>query len=98
MAIPIEKSVAAPVSATECGLPAALSVIVAAPVRLPAAVGLNVTLIEQLPPAATLEPQLSVLLKSPLFAPPSTRLLILNTPLPLFVSVTACELLVDPTI
>jgi hypothetical protein len=75
-----------------------LSVIVTAAARLPATVGLNITLIVQLPPAATLVPQLSALLKSPLFAPPSTRLLILNAPLPLFVSVTACELLVDPTI
>jgi hypothetical protein len=46
-----------------CVLPAVpwlLSVIVTAPVRVPKAVGVNVTLIEQLPPAATLRAQVLV--------------------------------------
>jgi len=36
-----------------CGLPAALSKMLTVAVRVPAAVGLNVTLIAQLPLAAT---------------------------------------------
>ena len=47
---------------------AALSLIVTVPVRVPAAVGLKVTLMAQLPPAATELPQLSVSAKSPLTA------------------------------
>jgi hypothetical protein len=46
--------------------PAALSAMVTAPVREPAAVGVNVTLIAQLLPLATLLPQLFVSPKSPL--------------------------------
>ena len=42
-----------PVKATFCGLPEALSVNVNVPVRLPAAVGVNFTLIVQLAPGAT---------------------------------------------
>jgi hypothetical protein len=49
-----------PDSPTECGLPGALSVIVTAPVRFPAAVGVKVTLMVQLAPAATLEPHVLV--------------------------------------
>jgi hypothetical protein len=47
-----------PVRLTDCGLPAALSVIVRAALRVPVAVGVNVTLMLQLAPAATLVPQL----------------------------------------
>jgi hypothetical protein len=49
-----------PVRLTDCGLPEALSVIVKLAVRLPAAVGVNVTLMVQFAPAATLEPQVLV--------------------------------------
>jgi hypothetical protein len=49
-----------PVSETVCGLPLALSAIETEAVRVPEAVGLKVMLIEQLAPAATLDPQLSV--------------------------------------
>jgi hypothetical protein len=54
-----------PLKATVCGEPLALSVIVTMPVRVPAAVGVKVTEIVQLPPAATLDPQLLVSAKSP---------------------------------
>ena len=47
----------------------ALSVTVSVPVRAPAAVGVNVTLIVQLEFAATVVPQLSVSAKSPALAP-----------------------------
>ena len=46
-----------PDRATVCGLPLALSVTVIVPGSLPATVGVNVTLMEQFPPAATEVPQ-----------------------------------------
>ncbi len=49
-----------PVKDTVCGLPLASSVIVMAPVRVPVAVGVKVTLIVQLAPAATELPQMLV--------------------------------------
>jgi hypothetical protein len=47
-----------PLKVTVCGLLLALSVIVNAPLTVPVAEGVNVTLIVQLPPAAMLAPQL----------------------------------------
>ena len=60
-------------------------------VRVPAAVGVNVTLVVQLAPATTLPPQLSVSLKSPGLAPVKLMLEIVRVPLPVFVRVTAFE-------
>src|SRR2546427_9096326 len=57
-----------PVRLAVWGLPLALSVMASTPVRDPVTVGLNVTLTEQFPPAATLVPQLFVWAKSPLAA------------------------------
>jgi hypothetical protein len=51
------KSVPVPERATVCGLPAALSVIVTIADRAPVAVGVKVTAIVQVAPAATLVPQ-----------------------------------------
>jgi hypothetical protein len=51
-----------PSKKTVCGLPTALSVTAIAPLRVPAAVGVNVTLMVQLPPAATKLPQVFVCL------------------------------------
>jgi hypothetical protein len=62
----------------------ALSVMVTAPVLVPAAVGLKVTLRVQLAPAATLEPQVLVWEKSPL----TLMLVIVRLALPVFLSVT----------
>jgi len=59
-------------------------VTVNVPVLVPPVVGLNVTLIVQLPPAATDEEQLFVCAKSPLVA----MLVIVTELLPLFVKVT----------
>ena len=53
-----------PVRLTVCGLFVALSVTLSVAVRLPGAAGLNVTLIVQLPFAATELPQLFVCTKS----------------------------------
>ncbi len=49
-----------PLRLTLCGLPAALSVIDSVPVRVPVAVGVKVTLMVQLAPAATEAPQVFV--------------------------------------
>jgi hypothetical protein len=62
----------------------ALSVIVTAPVLVPVAVGLKVTLMVQLALAATLEPQVLVWEKSPLVL----MLEMLRVVLPVFVRVT----------
>ena len=53
-------AVPVPVRLTVCGLPMALSAIVTEAVRVPAVVGVNVTLIVQLPPAATELPHVLV--------------------------------------
>jgi hypothetical protein len=49
-----------PLRLTVCGLPAALSVMLSVPFWTPVAVGVNVTLMVQLAPAATELPQLFV--------------------------------------
>src|SRR5205823_8957285 len=57
-----------PVSETTCGLLGSESVKVNVPLRVPAAVGVNVTFTVQLAPAAILAPQLLFCEKSPLVA------------------------------
>ncbi len=89
----IEKSPVAPERATVCGLPEASSVTLNVPVRVPSAVGRNVTLIEHLAPAASEPPQVLVSAKSPL----AEMLVIVKVALPLFVSVTVWAALVVPT-
>jgi len=63
-----------PVSETDSGLSEALSVIVTDAVRVPVAVGVNVTLIAQLAPATTELPHVLVCAKSPLFVPVTAML------------------------
>ncbi len=84
--------VAVPASATVCGLPLALSVMVRVPVRAPSAVGLNVTVIVQLAPAATLAPQVFAWLKSPL----TPMLVMFNAAVPVLLSVIVWSV-VEPT-
>ena len=79
-------------SATVCGLFAALSVIVSAPDRGPDAVGVKVTEIEHEAPAASDALQPLVCAKSPLVAIP----LIVSAAVPLLVRVTVCAALVVP--
>src|SRR5436305_1826137 len=83
-----------PVRPTVCGLPEALSVTLELPVRVPDAVGVNVTLMLQFPPDASEPPQLSVSAKSPL----ATMLLMVRVAVPVFDSVTVCAALVVPTL
>ena len=78
----------APLSATVCGLPEALSLTASVAERAPRALGVKVTLIVQLAPAATPEPQLLVSAKSPLLSPVSAMLDTLRGALPLLVTVT----------
>ena len=76
-----------------CGLAGASSVMVMVPVRAFGVVGVNVTVMVQLAPAATVEPQLLVWAKSPLLV----MLVMLRVRKPVFVSVTVCAALVDLT-
>jgi hypothetical protein len=87
------KSSPVPTSVTVCGLPTALSVMVTAPVLVPPAVGLKVTLSVQEVLAARLEPQVLVWEKSPLVA----MLEIVSVVLPLFARVIVSGGLVVPT-
>src|SRR6266852_6532832 len=59
------EAVPVPVRLTICGLSLALSLMVMLPVRVPAAVGVKVTLMLQLPPAATALPQVLLWRSSP---------------------------------
>jgi len=83
----IEKSWPVPVSASVCGLPGALSVIVSVPVRAPDVAGSKKTPTEQLAPGATLLPQA-------LSEPKSEGLVVIEEIVtgltPLFVMVTDC--------
>jgi hypothetical protein len=86
----------APVRAIICGLPLALSVMATEAVRLPEEAGVNVTLIVQLPPAATEAPQVLVAVKSPGLAPVTAMLAMFNDALPVSFRVTDCAELVVP--
>jgi hypothetical protein len=81
-----------PLSETCCGLPLALSVTFRTALRDPIALGLNVTLIVQLPTNAL--PQLFVWMKSPAFVPLIAMLLIVRVVVALVVKVTVLARLV----
>jgi hypothetical protein len=82
--IPGAGAIPVPLNATIWGELVALSVMVTVPVRLPAAVGVNVTEMVQFAPAATLVPQVWVCAKSPDIAIEVT----VKAVVPEFVSVT----------
>ena len=79
-----------PVRVTVCGLPVALSVTVMVPGWLPVAVGVKVTVMVQLAPAATEVPQVLVWAYGALAA----MLVMVSAPVPPLVSVTVCAALV----
>ena len=85
-----------PAKLTDCGLPVALSPMLNVAEREPVAVGVNVTPIEQFPPATTLDPQLLVCWKSPALVPPSEIAVMLSAAVPELVSITLCTRLVAP--
>ena len=82
-----------PVKLAVCGLPGALSVTVIVPVRVPATVGVKVTLMLQFEPAAREVPQVLVCAKSPLLA----MLVIDKLAVPVLLNVIFCAALVVPT-
>jgi len=90
----IEKSCPMPVSATVCGLLAALSVIVKVPVLVPLVVGSKKTPMEQLDAAPKLPPQALSGPKSPGVA---VTLVMVNGEPPVFISVTVCGRPLVPT-
>src|ERR1022692_2506620 len=94
--VSVTATVPVPESATVCGLPGALSVRVTAPVRDPNWVGVKVTSILQVFPAASVLPQ-GLLLDARAKSPLAAMLVIFNVAVPLLVRVTLFALLVDPT-
>jgi hypothetical protein len=66
----------------------ALSATLRVALRVPVATGLKVTLIVQLAPAATLDPQVLVWVKSPALVPETETLVTLSDALPVLVRVT----------
>lgn len=87
-----------PFKATVCGLPVALSAMLMAAVRVPAAVGVNVTLIVQLASTANDAGQVFVSAKSPEFGPVRVIPEIANATLPPLVKVTVWAALVVPMV
>lgn len=85
---PTTGAIPVPDNETLCGLPLALSVMLTLAVRLPVAVGLKMTLMEQFAPAATLAPQVLVCEKSPLFVPVMAMLEMVSVAVPVLDSVT----------
>ncbi len=101
---PVGGVVPLPLKATECGLPAALSVNNNVPVRAPVTVGLKLTGIVVDPLAATVkgEPgvgnvKLAGRTKSPGFNPPKLTPVICNDAVPGLLTVTDLVALVVPT-
>jgi len=92
--LPVDRPTAAPVpvpvKVALCGLPLALSETLTVPVRLPMAAGVKVTLIVQLPPAATEVPQVLVWAKSLAFVPPTEMAAIDRLAPPVLVRVIVC--------
>jgi hypothetical protein len=82
-----EPAVPVPLKATVCGLPLALSAMETEAVRVPAAVGLNVTLIVQLALAAIPVPHVLVWLKSTGSVPEKLILEMVSVAVPLLVNV-----------
>jgi len=86
-----------PLSEMVCGELAALSVIVTAALNEPACVGAKCPCIEQFALAAKLVPQLLANTQEDALVPVSVMLPIDTAELPVLVSVTYCELPVEPT-
>ena len=86
-----------PVRLTACGDPLALSLMESKAARVPAAVGLNVRLIEQAALTASDAGQVLVLEKSAAFVPAIAMDAIFTIWLPVFVRVTVCTALPVPT-
>jgi hypothetical protein len=86
-----------PLKETECGLPTLLSVIVMEALRGPIRLGVKVTPIVQFAPAARLERQVPLWLKSVTLVPAIATPLITSSEPPVLVSVSVWLLLAVPT-
>src|SRR5438105_15044146 len=94
---PTAGAVPFPLSATVCGLPPALSVTDSVPVRAPEVVGVKVTLIEQLAPAAKVAGLVGQALAPVLVAaksPEAAKEVIVKAAVPVLVSVAVTGALV----
>ncbi len=87
-----------PPSVTACGEPGALSLMVTAAVRDPAADGVNVTDTLQEPETPRLDGQLFDCAKSPALLPVTEMPEIVSAADPLFVIVNPCDALGEPTV
>jgi hypothetical protein len=85
-----------PLSAIDCGDPAALSVMVMAAVSAPEAKGPKCPWIVQFAPAARVAPQLFAKTNEDAFVPVTAMLVIDNVAEPLLVSVTVCDPVIEP--
>jgi len=90
-------AVPVPLSAMDCGLPPASSVIWAFAARTPVAVGENVTVIVHVAFTASVPGQSFVWAKSPAFAPTIVMPVMVSGAVPVSFSVDSCEALVVPT-
>jgi len=81
-------AVPVPERLTDWGLPVALSAMARDAARLPLADAVKMTLMTQFPPAATLEPQVLVCVKSLALAPETEMLVTFKVAPPVFVRVT----------
>ena len=86
-----------PVSATFCGEPPALSLMVMAAVSAPPVVGSKCPWMEQFAPAARLVPQLLANTNEEAFAPVTAILVIASVAVPVLVKVTLCDAVAVPT-
>jgi len=89
-----ETAVPVPLSDTVCGLPRALSLMDNTAVRVPAAWGVNLTLMVQVNPAPRVAPQVVVREKSPALVPVIVMLLRVSVAVPVLRTVTFVALLV----
>ena len=86
-----------PLNAMLCGDPAALSVIVTAAVKAPLIVGAKCPCIVHSAPTARLAPQLLANTNEEASAPVTAMLEIVSATAPVFVNVTYCDPLIEPT-
>ena len=94
---PTMEVVPVPERLTDCGLPVALSVMLMEAERFPLADGVKVTSMEQLDPAATLEPQLLVWLKLLALVPDTATLEMFRSADPESLKVMVRVVLLEPT-
>ena len=96
-AISFKEGTPVPVNTAAWGLSPASSVTLRVALRKPAAAGVNVTLIVQLAPAATLVPQVLVSVNSLLCGPVILMLLMLSVALPVLLNLTGWGALAEAT-